>query len=162
MTAKGNQLDAGGSGLETVFQNGNSGMTLPQNERVPGTSHGSPTLQGLPAYIPPGAVNALHPFIMHQQGLPHPVNSNVPPEAEHHSSVPSVSIMQRQAAAAAAAAPAPAAPTAAPATTDSSTSSTDSSTSNNGQQLQQHLQHRQQHALQQQQLPQQRASHQQR
>ncbi|KAI4384868.1 hypothetical protein MLD38_002965 [Melastoma candidum] len=93
--SKGNQLDANGSGLETVFQNGNSGKTLPQNERVPGASHGSPTLLGLPAYIPPGAVNALHPFIMHQQGLPHPVNSNVPPEAEHHSSVPSVSIMQQ-------------------------------------------------------------------
>lgn len=30
------------------------------------------SLLGIPPYVPPGQVTALHPFVMHQQGVPHP------------------------------------------------------------------------------------------
>lgn len=31
----------------------------------------------MPTYLPPGQVTALHPFVMHQQGVPHSVPSHV-------------------------------------------------------------------------------------
>ncbi|KAL1086532.1 hypothetical protein V6Z11_D08G121300 [Gossypium hirsutum] len=47
---------------------------------------------GLPTYLPPGQVSALHPFIMHQQGAPHSVTSHV----GHYSMPDTASIQQWQ------------------------------------------------------------------
>lgn len=44
----------------------------------------------MPTYIPPGQVAALHPFLMHQQGVPHP--SQV--MQSHFHSVPAMSSNQ--------------------------------------------------------------------
>lgn len=35
------------------------------------------SLHGMPPYLPPGQLTALHPFVMHQQGVPHNVNAHL-------------------------------------------------------------------------------------
>jgi hypothetical protein len=55
------------------------------------------SLLGMPTYLPPGQVTALHPFILHQQGIPHSMASHVPQShvpqshAGHFHSVPAMS-----------------------------------------------------------------------
>ncbi|CAK9141595.1 unnamed protein product [Ilex paraguariensis] len=104
----GSQQDASGSGA----LNGNPGGLLNGNaENIssftsPGNSstqtdnvHGAPlapsSLMGMPTYLPPGPVTALHPFVMHQQGVPHSVPSHVPQShVGHFHSVPAISSLQ--------------------------------------------------------------------
>ncbi|KAL0340934.1 UNVERIFIED_CONTAM: hypothetical protein Sradi_4610200 [Sesamum radiatum] len=76
------------------LQNGNSeiasgGNPSTQADHVHGVAF-APSLLGMPTYIPPGQVAALHPFVMHQQGLPHP--SHV--MQSHLHSVPAMSSIQ--------------------------------------------------------------------
>ncbi|KAL0452378.1 UNVERIFIED_CONTAM: hypothetical protein Slati_1215900 [Sesamum latifolium] len=76
------------------LQNGNSeiasgGNPSTQADHVHGVAY-APSLLGMPTYIPPGQVAALHPFVMHQQGLPHP--SHV--MQSHLHSVPAMSSIQ--------------------------------------------------------------------
>jgi hypothetical protein len=47
-------------------------------------------------YLPPGQVTALHPFVMHQQGVPNSVASHVPQShVGHFHPVPTMSTMQQ-------------------------------------------------------------------
>lgn len=38
----------------------------------------SSPLLALPGYISPGQVTAVHPFVMHQQGVAHSLTANIP------------------------------------------------------------------------------------
>ncbi|KAL6508272.1 hypothetical protein OROHE_021814 [Orobanche hederae] len=61
------------------------GNTLTQTNQVPGVAF-APSPFGMPAYLP----TALHPFVMHQQGVPHP--SHV--AQSHFHSLPAMSSIQ--------------------------------------------------------------------
>ncbi|KAG6436363.1 hypothetical protein SASPL_101259 [Salvia splendens] len=54
------------------LENGNSetseGSTLIQNDQINGVAFAPSSLFGMPSYLP----TALHPFVMHQHGVPHP------------------------------------------------------------------------------------------
>ncbi|XP_073297712.1 uncharacterized protein [Primulina huaijiensis] len=52
----------------------------------------SPSLIGMPTFLPPGQMTALHPFVIHQ-GLPHSVQSQVTQSLFH--SVPAISTIQQ-------------------------------------------------------------------
>ena len=57
---------------------------------------GPSSLLGLPTYLPPGQVPALHSFIMHQQGVPHSLSSHVPQShVGHFHSMPTMSSLQQ-------------------------------------------------------------------
>ncbi|KAL9164317.1 hypothetical protein ABFS82_06G097600 [Erythranthe guttata] len=43
-----------------------------QADHVQVVAFGPSSLLGMPTYVPTGQVTALHPFVMHQQGVPHP------------------------------------------------------------------------------------------
>ncbi|KAK2634037.1 hypothetical protein Ddye_028829 [Dipteronia dyeriana] len=105
----GNQLDVNGGGAMNtnsgVRPNGNgdsaasfvsSGNASTQTDRVPGVPMGPSSLLGLPTYLPPGQVPALHSFIMHQQGVPHSLPSHVPQShVGHFQSMPTMSSLQQ-------------------------------------------------------------------
>ncbi|XP_042048837.1 RNA polymerase II degradation factor 1-like isoform X3 [Salvia splendens] len=59
------------------IQNGNivcvsDGNTSTQADNVKVVAFAPSSLLGMPPYAQPGQVTALHPFVMHQQGVPHP------------------------------------------------------------------------------------------
>ncbi|XP_047961145.1 uncharacterized protein LOC125205959 isoform X1 [Salvia hispanica] len=59
------------------IQNGNiecvsDGNTSTQADNVQVVAFAPSSLLGMPPYAQPGQVTALHPFVMHQQGVPHP------------------------------------------------------------------------------------------
>lgn len=102
----GSQLDVNGSGTSSgnsgVLSNGNADTVPPfdstgnassQAEHVPGVVPIAPSsLLGMPTYLPPGQVTAMHPFVMHQQGVPHSVPSHVPQShVGHFHSMPAIS-----------------------------------------------------------------------
>ncbi|KAL1557730.1 hypothetical protein AAHA92_08276 [Salvia divinorum] len=74
--ANGIQLEVNDRNSPTVntggLGNGNSetsgGSSLTQNDQVNGVPFAPSSMFGMPAYLP----TALHPFIMHQHGVPHP------------------------------------------------------------------------------------------
>ncbi|KAI3981911.1 hypothetical protein MKX01_041174 [Papaver californicum] len=69
---KGNHfnVNAGGvSGNSEVLMNGDTNNALSKTEQL-GVSVISPSLVGMGAYLPNGHVSAVHPFVMHQQGIP--------------------------------------------------------------------------------------------
>ncbi|KAF5731283.1 hypothetical protein HS088_TW19G00890 [Tripterygium wilfordii] len=49
-----------------------------QTDHVSGVPIAPSSLLGMPTYLPPGQVTALHPYVMHQQAVHHSVPSNVP------------------------------------------------------------------------------------
>ncbi|XP_073282323.1 uncharacterized protein [Primulina huaijiensis] len=53
----------------------------------------SPSLIGMPTFLPPGQMAALRPFVIHQQGLPHSVQLQVTQSPFH--SVPAISTIQQ-------------------------------------------------------------------
>ncbi|KAJ7959413.1 Reticulocyte-binding 2 a [Quillaja saponaria] len=53
-----------------------AGNSSTQTDHVAGVPI-TPSLLGVPSYMPPGQLPALHPFVMHQQGVPHSVTSHV-------------------------------------------------------------------------------------
>ncbi|GMY07603.1 hypothetical protein FCV25MIE_02842 [Fagus crenata] len=108
--SNGNQLDANGGGGTSggnsgVLPNGNSdnvssfastGNASTQPDHVPGVPIAPSSLIGMPAYLPPGQVTALHPYVMHQQGVPHSVPSHVPPShVGHFHSIPAMGSLQQ-------------------------------------------------------------------
>ncbi|KAI3457950.1 hypothetical protein Pfo_014613 [Paulownia fortunei] len=72
------------------LQNGNSetsvGNTLTQTDHVRGVAFAPSSLFGMPTYLP----TALHPFVMHQQGVPHPSHVT----QSHFHSLPAMSSIQ--------------------------------------------------------------------
>ncbi|KAK4273846.1 hypothetical protein QN277_017162 [Acacia crassicarpa] len=68
--------------------NGNAAI---QTDHVPGVPIAPSSLHGMPSYLPPGQVAALHPFVMHQQGVSH----SVAPQVGHFHSVQALSPMQQ-------------------------------------------------------------------
>ncbi|KAL1059858.1 hypothetical protein V6Z11_1Z001300 [Gossypium hirsutum] len=100
----GKQVDSNGSGATNantgIISNGASDnvqtFVSPGNAPNPNQNDHVPSVPiaplGLPTYLPPGQVSALHPFIMHQQGAPHSVTSHV----GHYSMPDTASIQQWQ------------------------------------------------------------------
>ncbi|KAK5804588.1 Angiomotin-like protein 1 [Gossypium arboreum] len=87
----GNQVDSNGSVSTNnawVISNGasNSVKSFTSDGNPPTENHNDhnpsipitpSSLLGMPTYLPPGQVTALHSFVMHQQGFPHSVASQV-------------------------------------------------------------------------------------
>ncbi|XP_077214903.1 uncharacterized protein LOC143849669 isoform X3 [Tasmannia lanceolata] len=85
---KGNQFNGNEgdalSGNSGILPNGNldrvpvfvsdCNASTKNSDRVPGVQVGPPSILGLP-FIPPGQVTALHPFVMHPQGVPQSLTS---------------------------------------------------------------------------------------
>ncbi|XP_030532344.1 uncharacterized protein LOC115742288 isoform X3 [Rhodamnia argentea] len=96
-----NRLDSNGSSGNTVaLSSDNSGSASSngstQIDRATGVPLVSSSLLGLPAYLPPAQVPTLHPFVMHQQGVPQSVPSNVPhSQLNEYQSIPSLSSNQQ-------------------------------------------------------------------
>ncbi|XWS50277.1 hypothetical protein CRYUN_Cryun12cG0074500 [Craigia yunnanensis] len=101
----GNQVDSNGNGATNanagVISNGASdnvqsfasvgnAPTQNQNDYVASVSIAPSSLLGMPTYLPPGQVTALHSFVMHQQGVPPSVASHV-----GHYSMPAMSSIQQ-------------------------------------------------------------------
>ncbi|KAJ8760801.1 hypothetical protein K2173_021839 [Erythroxylum novogranatense] len=87
----GNQLDINGSGASSAndgeLTNGNAdgisslasnGNASNQSNHVSGVPFAPSSLLGMPTYMPPAQMTALHPFILHKQGIPHSMPSHVP------------------------------------------------------------------------------------
>ncbi|CAI0397559.1 unnamed protein product, partial [Linum tenue] len=101
----GNQLVVNGSGAsnanngahsngsaDSVSSFASSGNAANQTNNVAGMPISSSSLLGMPTYIPPGQMTALHPFILHQQGIPQSMPSHVhPSQVGHFHSVPAMS-----------------------------------------------------------------------
>lgn len=99
------QLDMSGSGTP-----GGSAGNLPngnidngsfvsagnvQTDHIHGVPFAPSSLLGMPTYIPPAQVSALHPFMLHQQGIPHSVASHVQQShVGHFHSMPTTSSLQ--------------------------------------------------------------------
>ncbi|KAK9093817.1 hypothetical protein Scep_025286 [Stephania cephalantha] len=105
---KGNQFNLNEStaltGNSEVLPNGNVENGLPFVSAGNASSKaehaaGVPIVPGLGAYIPPGQMTAMHPFVVHQQGIQHSlqsVNSHVPPShAGHYQTMPGISSHQQ-------------------------------------------------------------------
>ncbi|XP_062147780.1 uncharacterized protein LOC133856742 isoform X2 [Alnus glutinosa] len=107
--SNGNQLDGnrGGTsgGNSGVLPNGNSDNVSSfastddastQTDRVPGVPIAPSSLLAMPTYLPSGQVTTLHPYVMHQQGVPHSVPSHVPPShVGHFHSIPAMGSLQQ-------------------------------------------------------------------
>ncbi|XP_065863107.1 uncharacterized protein [Euphorbia lathyris] len=92
----GNQHDVNGIGAghanNGVLSNGNADNVSNQTNHVAGVPIGPSSLLGMPTYLPSGQVTALHPFILHQQGIPHSMPSHVPQShVGHFHSIPAMS-----------------------------------------------------------------------
>lgn len=101
----GNQLGgAASTGNNGTLSNGNpenapsfnlTGNSSIQTDHVSGVPMAPSSLLGMPPYLPPGQMAALHPFLMHQPGVPHSVPSQVPQShMGHFSSLPTISSIQ--------------------------------------------------------------------
>ncbi|KAJ6340725.1 hypothetical protein OIU77_008475 [Salix suchowensis] len=99
----GNQLDVNGTTASNAnngaLQNGNadnapsfaSTVNVPnQTSHVAGVPMAPTSLLGMPTYLPPGQVAALHPFILHQQGIHHSMTSHAQSHAGHFHSIPAI------------------------------------------------------------------------
>ncbi|XP_027190173.1 uncharacterized protein [Cicer arietinum] len=72
---------------------GNSSI---QTDHVQGLAIAPSSLMVPHSYLPPGQVTALHPFVMHQQGVPNSVASHVPQaHVGHFHPVPTMSPLQQ-------------------------------------------------------------------
>ncbi|KAG5558911.1 hypothetical protein RHGRI_008751 [Rhododendron griersonianum] len=98
----GNQLDVNGSIMPSTNSGGlptgnsenvssfvSTGNASTEANHVHGVAISPTSLLGMPTYLPPGQVTALHQFVMHQQGVPHSVPSHVAQShVGHFQSVP--------------------------------------------------------------------------
>ncbi|XP_023533442.1 uncharacterized protein LOC111795329 isoform X3 [Cucurbita pepo subsp. pepo] len=100
-----NQLGgAASNGNNGALSNGNAenvpsfnltGNSSIQSDHVSGVPMAPSSLLGMPPYLTPGQMAALHPFLIHQPGVPHSVPSPVPQShMAHFSSLPAVSSIQ--------------------------------------------------------------------
>ncbi|KDP26184.1 hypothetical protein JCGZ_22852 [Jatropha curcas] len=91
----GSQLDVNVSGATSAnngaIPNGNADNASNQTNHVAGVPIAPSSLLGMPTYLPPGQVT-VHPFILHQQGIPHSMPSHVPQShVGHFHSIPAMS-----------------------------------------------------------------------
>ncbi|XP_059451581.1 uncharacterized protein LOC132182347 isoform X4 [Corylus avellana] len=107
--SNGNQLDGnrGGTsgGNSGALPNGSSDNVSSfastdnastQTEHVPVVPIAPSSLLAMPTYLPSGQVTALHPYVMHQQGVPHSVPSHGPPShVGHFHSIPAMGSLQQ-------------------------------------------------------------------
>ncbi|XP_060963496.1 uncharacterized protein LOC133033005 isoform X1 [Cannabis sativa] len=106
----GNQLDMNGggtsSGSNAALSNGNAdnatsftstGNASSQVDHIAGVPITPSSLLGMPSFLPPGQLAAMHPYVMHQQGVAHSVQPHVPQShvGQFHS-VPAMSSLQQQ------------------------------------------------------------------
>ncbi|XP_071934082.1 uncharacterized protein [Coffea arabica] len=95
-------LDMSGSGSpgeSSSLPNGNAdnasfvsvGNASVQADHAHGVPIAPSSLLGMPTYLPHGQMTAVHPFVVHQQGVPHSVPSHV----GHFHSVPAMSSLQQ-------------------------------------------------------------------
>ncbi|PON81202.1 RNA polymerase II degradation factor [Trema orientale] len=105
----GNQLEMSGggtsSGSNVALPNGNSdnvtsyastGNASSQVDHIAGVPIAPSSLLGMPSYLPPGQLTALHPYVVHQQGVAHSVPPHVPQShVGHFHSVPAISSLQQ-------------------------------------------------------------------
>ncbi|CAK7324260.1 unnamed protein product [Dovyalis caffra] len=101
----GNQVDVNGTAASNAnngaLSNGNAdnassfastGNVPNQTNHVAGLPMAPTSLLGMPTYLPPGQVTALHPFILHQQGIPHSMTPHAPQShVGHFHSIPAMS-----------------------------------------------------------------------
>ncbi|XAR71589.1 hypothetical protein NMG60_11017939 [Bertholletia excelsa] len=104
----GNQIDVNGKMMASVnsgvvpdgnmenvssfVSNSNPSSQVDQVQSVP---MAPPPVLAMPPYLPPGQVTALHPFVMHQQGVPQSVPSHVSQSHTGHlHSMPAISSLQ--------------------------------------------------------------------
>ncbi|XP_057454201.1 uncharacterized protein LOC130745820 isoform X2 [Lotus japonicus] len=67
-----------------------------QADHVAGVPIAPSSLIVPPSYLPPGQVTALHPYVMHQQGVPNSVASHIPQShIGHFNPVPTISPVQQ-------------------------------------------------------------------
>ncbi|XP_050236547.1 uncharacterized protein LOC126686516 isoform X2 [Mercurialis annua] len=90
------ELDVSGSGATSANNGaltiGNADNASNQTDHAAGVPIAPSSLLGMPSYLPPGQVTALHPYIMHQQGIPQSMPSHVPQSHfGHFHSLPAVS-----------------------------------------------------------------------
>ncbi|PSS04491.1 Unconventional myosin-XVIIIa like [Actinidia chinensis var. chinensis] len=104
----GNQLDVNGSsipvansgslpngGPENVSSFVSAGNASAQADHPHGVPIAPSSLLGMPTYLPAGQVTGLHPYVMHQQGVPHSITSQVAQShVGHFHSVPAPSPLQ--------------------------------------------------------------------
>ncbi|KAL2921711.1 Angiomotin-like protein 1 [Bienertia sinuspersici] len=102
----GNHVEANGGDTSSAnLSNGNSenaqsyvssGNASTQANHAPSLSLTPPSILGMPSYLPPGQVTAMHPYIMHQQGANHSVASQVPQShVGHFQSVQAMASLQQ-------------------------------------------------------------------
>ncbi|KAL9225435.1 hypothetical protein vseg_001362 [Gypsophila vaccaria] len=103
----GNHIEANGSatpnGSSGGLANGNaensqqyvsSGNSSSQTNHAPSLPV-TPSIIGIPSYLPPGQVAAMHPYVMHQHGAGQAVGSHVPQShVGHFQSVPAMQSFQ--------------------------------------------------------------------
>ncbi|XP_057463872.1 LOW QUALITY PROTEIN: uncharacterized protein LOC130753729 [Actinidia eriantha] len=101
----GNQLDVNGSSIpvtnsgslpngspENVSSFVSAGNASAQIDHPHGVPIAPSSLLGMPTYLPAGQVTGLHPYVMHQQGVPHSIPSQVAQShVGHFHSVPALS-----------------------------------------------------------------------
>ncbi|KAI3756967.1 hypothetical protein L6452_04499 [Arctium lappa] len=79
--SNGSPLEASGgsspAGDSRGLQNGDAEIVSAQTDNIPPVQMTPQSLHGLPTYFPPGQLAALHPFILHHQGLPQNANSHL-------------------------------------------------------------------------------------
>lgn len=104
----GNKVEANGgsssNGSSGGHQNGNSensqqfastGNASSQASHVPSLPISPSPILGMPSYMPPGQVTAVHPYVMHQQGAHHSVPLHVPNSHVHFHSLPAMASSQQ-------------------------------------------------------------------
>ncbi|XP_010267437.1 PREDICTED: uncharacterized protein LOC104604674 isoform X3 [Nelumbo nucifera] len=86
-TANGNCSGLPNGNVENFPPFVTSGNASTKTDHAPGVPVVQSSMIGMGAYFPPGQVTALHPFVMHQQGVPHSmsaVSSHVPQSQVGH------------------------------------------------------------------------------
>ncbi|XP_024178378.1 uncharacterized protein LOC112184348 isoform X1 [Rosa chinensis] len=102
----GNQIDINTSNGNTgALPNGNShdvssfSSTVnasSQVDHVPSVPIGPSSLLGMPPFLPPGQVTGMHPFVLHQPGVPHSMPPQVPQShVGNFHSIPAMSSLQQ-------------------------------------------------------------------
>ncbi|XP_028055005.1 uncharacterized protein LOC114259206 isoform X2 [Camellia sinensis] len=95
VTTNSNSGDLPNGNVENVTSFVSTGNASTQADHVHGAPIAPSSLLGMPTYLPPGQVTALHPFVMHQQGVPHSVPAHVTQShVGHFHSVPAISSLQ--------------------------------------------------------------------
>ncbi|CAL5344203.1 unnamed protein product [Camellia sinensis] len=95
VTTNSNSGDLPNGNVENVTSFVSTGNAPTQADHVHGAPIAPSSLLGMPTYLPPGQVTALHPFVMHQQGVPHSVPAHVTQShVGHFHSVPAISSLQ--------------------------------------------------------------------